>query len=563
MDLSIAETLSNSDDLIDPETCFKLCAGPGAGKTRFLINHVNNVIANSSRLTLGKKVACITYTNIGVETIIKRLNNALDEVEVSTIHSFLYKHVVKPYLWVLNEDFEIPIVDIDGHEDIIPNYSILSEWINNTKQKHIQDLNALKDELMALKWVINDFGVIELKRKYPFNNPLKIRNNSLIEYKKICWKNAKINHDDVLFLSYKILKKNERILDIIRAKFPYIFIDEFQDTSPIQSEIIKMIGEKETIIGVIGDYGQSIFSFQGANVQKFIDFSINNMKLYKIENNYRSTNEIITILNHIRNETNFKQKSPDNKAGAKPKILIGDFFTAYSESIIFSKDNQVYTLSYRNETANTMKFGLEYSFEVEDIKNPIFKDTDYKRGWLIAHIIPAIEYAKENKIKESLKFMKRAYRKYDFDDKDALDNLIRLLNKYDQFKDISIKDFYNDFIYGNYGVAGKITRKRINAYYQSLRYYQVAATVRVNDDNFTLHRTIHSSKGDQFNQVLTILPSENDLDFIINPNIQNEKHRVYYVSLSRAIQNLFINVPTLSDDKKALLITLGFELVDL
>lgn len=557
MDLSRAKTLSDSEQFIGPETCFKLCAGPGAGKTTFLINHVNNVIANSSRLTLGKKVACITYTNIGVETIVKRLDNALAEVEVSTIHSFLYKQVVKPYLWVIEEDFEIPIADIDGHEEIIPTFSILSEWKNNTSQKYINDLNALKTELMGLKWIINDSGEIELQRKYPYKNPLKIKNDSLFEYKEICWKNAKINHDDILFLSYKILKKNERILDIIRAKFPYIFIDEFQDTSPIQSEIIKMIGEKETVIGIIGDYGQSIFSFLGADVQKFTEFDLNNMKLYKIEDNYRSTNEIIKILNHIRNETNFKQNSPDNKTGEKPKILIGDFFAAYSQSINYSNDNPVYTLSYRNETANTMKFGLEYSFVVEDFKNLFFNDSDYHRGLLITHIIPAIEYAKENKIKESLKFMKRAYRKYDFEDKDALDNLIRLLNNYDQFKEISIKEFYNEFIYGNYGVASKITSGRAKTYYENLMYYQVAATVRVNDDNVTLHRTIHSSKGDQFCNVLTILPSEDDLDFIINPNIQNEVHRVYYVSLSRAIQKLFINVPTLSDDKKTELITLG------
>lgn len=553
------DLLNDSDELINTETNFKLCAGPGAGKTRFLINHIKNVIANSTRLTKAKKIACITYTNIGVETITERLDHAINEVEVSTIHSFLYNHVIKPYLWVLKE-YEIPLADVDGHDEIIPTYSILREWKDVTNQNYIRDDAALKKELMSLQWLIQPNGDPILRFKYP--SKLKIRNNSLIEYKKICWKRARISHDDILFLSYKILTTKERILSILRAKFPYMFIDEFQDTSPIQSEIIKMIGKEETIIGVIGDWGQSIFSFQGADVQKFIDFNLEDMKLYKIENNYRSTQQIIDLLNYVRNESCFKQISPENKTGNLPQIIIGGYFDAYNKVVEISGDKHICTLSYRNDIANIMKFGYEDYFDSKDINEPLFTDSNNDRGWRIVYTITAIEYCKQDKIKDAIKYMKKAYRKIEnFGDKEALENLKRLIDSYYEYNCGSIKDFYNKFLFDNYGVQSKISRGAISEYYESLEYRQVAVSVRINDDD-NLHRTIHKSKGDEFNSVLLIVPSE-EIEFLLNPDIKDEETRVYYVALSRAIKNLFINVPNLSQDNKNKLKKLGFGIIEL
>ncbi len=559
MDLSRAITLKDSDELIDTEINFKLCAGPGAGKTRFLINHIKNVIAKSTRLTKVKKIACITYTNIGVETITKRLDNAINEVEVSTIHSFLYKHVLKPYLWVLKEKYEIPLADIDGHDEIIPPHRILEEWGKKIpKQKYLVYKPETKKELMDLRWTIQSDGELKLKRK---SYDLPISNKSLFEYKKLCWKTALISHDDVLFLSYEILKTNERILEILRAKFPYIFIDEFQDTSPIQSEIIKMIGEKETIIGVIGDWGQSIFAFQGADFHKFIDFSLDDMELYKIENNYRSIEEIIDILNHVRNESDFTQNSPGNKTGNPPRILIGSFFDAYKEAIKISGDQNVCTLSFKNDISNIMKFGYEDYFDSRNINEPLFRDGD--RGWLITYTITAIEYGLQNKIKDAIKYMKKAYRKIEnFNDKEALINLKRLINSYDEYKNGSIKDFYNNYLYDNPRVKPEITRGNINKYYESLEYRKIAVSVRINNDD-SLHRTIHKSKGDEFNSVLLVIPPGENLEFLLNPDINRERHRLYYVALSRAIENLFINVPQLSEDNKKKLEDIRFEVVEL
>ncbi|WP_253907624.1 UvrD-helicase domain-containing protein [Bacillus sp. WMMC1349] len=83
---------------LEIEHDFKVEAGPAAGKTELLVNHIKNVIQNSERLERMRKIACITYTNTVVETVLQRLGKSVsNRVDVSTIHSFLYRNVVKPY----------------------------------------------------------------------------------------------------------------------------------------------------------------------------------------------------------------------------------------------------------------------------------------------------------------------------------------------------------------------------------------------------------------------------------------------------------------------------------
>lgn len=146
MDLSVAKKLKDSNERIDISNHFKIVAGPGAGKTTFLINHINHIIEKSDKISDIRKIACITYTNVGVETIVLRLDNSIDYVEVTTIHSFLYLNIVKPYLWVLEGDYEFDFVNIDGHDEIVPTFSIINEFKQRTSQYALDDNNKLAKE---------------------------------------------------------------------------------------------------------------------------------------------------------------------------------------------------------------------------------------------------------------------------------------------------------------------------------------------------------------------------------------------------------------------------------
>ena len=108
MDMPINRITSDSL-LIDIEHHFRVSAGPGAGKTHWMVEHIRNVLHRSNRLGKTRKITCITYTNIAVETILNRLGTSADRVEVSTIHSYLYKHIVKPYASFIAPEFGLRV----------------------------------------------------------------------------------------------------------------------------------------------------------------------------------------------------------------------------------------------------------------------------------------------------------------------------------------------------------------------------------------------------------------------------------------------------------------------
>lgn len=558
MDLSVANKLKDSKELIGIEEHFKLVAGPGAGKTTFLINHIKNILTNSNRLSKVKKIACITYTNTGVETILSRLEDSLDNVEVSTIHSFLYKNVIKPYLWVLDDEFKFSHEDINGHDEVIPTHSLLERWIKETKQNYLfgKDKELIKS-LSNLRWEMNYEGVKIIFSKVYYNKVenYSIKRDSLLHYKKICWENGLISHDDVLYLSYKILEKEEGILKILRAKFPYLIIDEFQDTNPIQTYMISKLAEKEMRVGVIGDEWQSIYEFQGARVEEFEGFNLEGMKLYKLENNHRSTKEIIDVLNDIRNDEAFKQVSCENKSGDKPMVLVGNFFEAYKKATSICEGESLYTLTRTNSMANKFKYNLNDDFGKCDFeKSPEelilnLRTFDGERGKLILNIIYGIEYCKQNKIKEAIKHIKKAYRRVEgFDNREALKVLYDLTSKYDEFIELNIEDFYMKYVYNFYKNESKISKGKKKEIYSILTYKKIAVAIKLNEEN-SINKTIHKSKGDEFDNVLVVInEKERNLEFLLNPNKNNEDDRLYYVAFSRAKKRLFINVSELNID---------------
>jgi len=147
----------------------------------------------------------------------------------------------------------------------------------------------------------------------------------------------KLTHNEILYFGYRILELNSTALYTLRVKFPFIFVDEFQDTNPLQTLLIKLIGEKSTVIGVIGDVAQSIYSFQGARPSQFSDFSVGDSKIltdYIIDGNRRSTANIVNFCNFIRkadtlvSQTSIRLYKSDSEkvdTEAKPiRFLVGN-----------------------------------------------------------------------------------------------------------------------------------------------------------------------------------------------------------------------------------------------
>ncbi|UOR04882.1 ATP-dependent helicase [Hymenobacter aerilatus] len=558
----------DSNSSIDIEQHFRVSAGPGAGKTHWLINHIKNVLHESKRLQKTRKIACITYTNIGAETIKARLGIASIQVEVDTIHSFLYEHVLKPYLSFIDTAHGLCIERVRGHDDeIIRNYGFLDKWKIKTKQTRIppKDNLELIYALQKAQWKLNTNGELVISASQQKVGTHYLKTSSYYDYKTMAWAKGVLHHDDVLFFSYDLVIKHPFILDVLRAKFPYFFIDEFQDTNPIQTKILKLIGNKESIIGVIGDKSQSIYGFQGANYDTFDSFDLNGIVNYQILTNRRSTNQIIDLLNTIRKDIN--QSKFKNQSGPVPVILVGSMKSALTRAQAICSNELIHSLTYRNIVANTIKKQANETTVDKELLDKLMEidrpsSSNKYRSSSITALIKATELAIEGRFKDSIRILEKAFKAKP--DLEATGNniihIIHLLNRYEEFKNKTLYEYYL-FIKNEIGInmsnlrEGGIARD----FYDGHTYKDLALCVNIPDDN-GLFRTIHKSKGAEFDNVLLILDTESNLTFITNPDLTKEQHRVRYVAVSRAKNRLFITVPTLSEENSLILSKMGLDI---
>lgn len=575
--------IDSGDKLGDIEHHFRVLAGPGAGKTHWLVNHIKEVLHTSERLDKSRKVACITYTNTAVEIIRDRLGSSSNQVEVSTIHSFLYKYVIKPYMHFIADDYGFNVSRLDGHDDIDISNGIVIDWIKEHSKKssfkHPYSLKQLTKNPDSLARLTN--WLYSTSYKFDAANRLLIVANAassfaqgsrlrpdcltllevdLYEFKKKYWSRSVLHHDDVLFFSFQIIKDHPFVLDVLRAKFPYFFIDEFQDSNPIQVELLRQIGERETIVGVIGDKAQSIFQFQGANPEQFSDFHLKGIQDYKIDNNRRSTQEVINLLNNIRRE--FEQRGQEGFNGSKPVLYIGDRLDILHKIKSEQSGDGVITLSRINITANALKKDMEGTGLDDKLFDELKSFDNVKRYRIVVACVKAVELCRENKIEEALNELKKYFPRSDQGKRYALNLLFLLSSRYREYCDEPIINFYNILrIDSGIDKLPKISRGKPKIFYDNTNYRRLALCVTIVEDNSN-NITIHKSKGAEFESVLLVLNDEEELNFITTPNLEElEEHRLRYVAVSRAIQNLFITVPNLSTERAELIENLG--LVDI
>lgn len=156
-----------SEQAIPIDEPFKVSAGPGAGKTHWLIRHIKNVVSNSHKLDIVKKIACITYTNVGTDTIVSRLEIGNDVVDVCTIHSFLYANVVKPYLHLVANEYGIKQEDLVVIDDSnFMTEGIAAQLLVRMKRQWL-DAKIYLNGLENAYWHYDNHQFTEFKPKYP------------------------------------------------------------------------------------------------------------------------------------------------------------------------------------------------------------------------------------------------------------------------------------------------------------------------------------------------------------------------------------------------------------
>lgn len=562
----VVEKIIHSDDIQDINYCSRVLAGPGAGKTYWITGQIRQIL-ESGNLGSTQKVACITYTNKASQNVEERLGNGDGGLEVSTIHAFLYAHVIKPYFHLIAKQENFDIKQLDGHDDeIMIKHDILVNIVSRTK-KHFAmsftDFSSIKRFIGKYHWQYAN-NKIELvsspNNQPPVLNYIKPRvslgSKDVMSYKKYVWKeHGLMHHDDVLYFTYKLIKKYPSIIDFLIAKFPFILIDEYQDTNSIQHWIFQHLADAGAKITIIGDKAQSIYKFAGSDINNITSFYAPNLQCYRIEDNRRSVQPILDFLNIVRNDLN--QKSLVEGDYGSPMLMIGEAKDNYVKAKGICNQEELISLSWSNLTANALKFNLS----IEKTKNLLDaltqEDSNHLRAKFVFYCIIAVEDARLLLMKDAMKCIAKAFDlkiKSLYDKKIAFDNLSVLLAKESEYRNKTLLDFYNVANDLRVNQLSKVTSGRSKDLYSN-NYLDFAKGVR-NDDEESMYLTIHKAKGLEYDNVILVFDKEQDaLNFLLNTNLDDTKddHRLYYVACSRARHRLFLSIPNLNEDDRNLI----------
>lgn len=552
----VVENIIHSDDVQNVNCCTRVLAGPGAGKTYWITGQIRKILEYGN-LGSTQKVACITYTNKAAQNVEERLGNGDGVLEVSTIHAFLYAHVIKPYFHLIAGQENFDIKKLDGHYDKIAiKYDVLINIVS-PRRKHsamqFKEYSLLKKYISNYHWqLIED----EISLKSAVKNPSPLRGfgyEDVMAYKQYVWKEyGLMHHDDVLYFTYKLIKKYPSIIDFLIAKYPFILIDEYQDTNSIQHWIFQHLADAGAKITIIGDKAQSIYKFAGSDINNITSFHAPNLQCYRIEDNRRSVQPILDFLNIVRNDLN--QKSLVEGDYGSPMLMIGEAKDNYVKAKGICDQEELVSLSWSNLTANALKFNLsiEKTNNLLDVLTQ--KDSNHVRAKFVFNCIIAVEDARSLLMKDAMKYIAKAFNLKItslYDKKIAFGNLSVLLAKESDYRDKTLLDFYNVSNDLRENQLPKVTSGSGKDFYSN-DYLDLAKGVR-NDDEESMYLTIHKAKGLEFDNVLLVFDKKEDaLDFLLNTNLNDTKddHRLYYVACSRARHRLFLSIPSLNEDER-------------
>lgn len=575
--------ITSEQSLDDTEHHFRVTAGPGSGKTHWLCHHIRDVARNSTRLSSVAKIAVISHTNVAVRELLTRLGNAAGTTEIATIHSFLYRQVVRPYLHLASACLDnAPIAHhlVDGHDEHYPKRSVVHDWLKALKKGRLT-LDAekakyknIEDGLRKVSARINENGKAEFWSHGEFYTPeaKKLVNcDNLLEYRKAYWVEGRLSHEDILFFAHVLLDCYPELRSFLSSRFPYLFIDEYQDTTTIPAAIVEWMAESRTIVGVIGDPSQSIYGFAGASMSHFEEFSLPGHRDYSINGNRRATDSIVQILNRVRKD-GLVQKSLRDQTGSHPKVVSGNLPQAINVAkAIVGKDAQLLLLARNHSSVSQVRCALGMATTDPWI---VLNKADAKRALFLSHLAEAIVLTKEGyidvairRLVSSISSSKRLREPFQFEGEVTrsfrygfcLSLLEFAATQFREHPDHNCLDAFSalrSFAIAQFPGVTIVEPKRGKFFdaAKSISFRELLATVRTSEESRQT-RTIHQSKGCEADACFVVLTDES-IDHLTKPDSSNSEQHITYVAISRARDELIVYCPL--DERVPELEAIGF-----
>jgi DNA helicase-2/ATP-dependent DNA helicase PcrA len=422
--------------VIDNSQHSMIVACPGSGKTRTLTSKIIYLLDKNIN---PQSLFIATFTNKAAKEMMDRIKNHLNinvyDLNLGTFHGLAWKIIKKYY----KGDSNLEIIDEDDQSATISN--ILKDhkfqFLNKITPRNLLRIisiyknNCRKDDLstIAKKYLREEIE--------EHDNNVNHINNLFKEYEKIKKKNKQFDFDDILIEFAKFLNTDDGKNWKLNIK--YLFIDEFQDTNPLQDLIMENFLHPNLKITVVGDENQSIYGFRGSDVKLFWNFkNIYQPKVLHLKTNYRNPISVITSLNDLmKNNINYtKQIFYNNKNENFNKIKYNIFKNTFSEadyllnSIVSTKS--MYNCNYRDIAILSRTRKYWETLEMVLLKNKIpYKISGGQSLFEKAHIKDFIAFLKFYYYPKNANVWKRITSITPGVGKTTYDKIMTNLDKYD------------------------------------------------------------------------------------------------------------------------------------
>ncbi len=311
--------------LFETDGVVLVTAGAGSGKTRLLTHRIVYLIKEKG--VSPYNILAITFTNKATNEMKERVTNMCDcTMWISTFHSMCVR--------ILRENIEkidgytrnFSIIDEDDREkiykELLKKYQVDEEEVEKVS-KHMENIKNKGLDIDEYFSALKEFD----------------RNPNLKYYEKICYeyedylqKNNSLDFDDLLNKTLFLFNNYRDVLFKYSNRFEYILVDEFQDTNLVQYKLLKLLASVHGNLFVVGDEDQCIYTWRGANFENIFNIKNDfpNVKVFKLERNYRSTKNILNLANNViannRQRIGDKKLWTDKDSGEGPVV-----FNAFDE----------------------------------------------------------------------------------------------------------------------------------------------------------------------------------------------------------------------------------------
>ncbi|MDY5671811.1 MAG: UvrD-helicase domain-containing protein [Prevotella sp.] len=315
-------------------------AGAGSGKTRVLTYKIAYLLNQGMKPW---SIMALTFTNKAAREMKERIGRLVGDdlaqhLYMGTFHS-IFSRILRAEAEHIGFNNNFTIYDEADSRSLIK--AIVKEMGLDDKSYKPAAVHAkismAKNNLVSAESYASDAAIYEQNKRAQMPEVGKI----FLAYVQRCKQANAMDFDDLLVLTHQLFREHEEIRQKYVARFDYILVDEYQDTNHVQMSIVMQLCKEKLRVCAVGDDSQSIYSFRGANIDNILNYQkqLKGTRLFKLEQNYRSTQTIVKAANSlIKNNRNQIKKDVYSENAVGEKLQYKPAYSDKEEAVIVAKD---------------------------------------------------------------------------------------------------------------------------------------------------------------------------------------------------------------------------------